>query len=123
MNRDPKDTLSAALALGQNGGMPTRLELADLPPDASRAHQAIAGHARVAVLRYLLDNPAMSRPRIVEGTGVSAGGVRSALQELEALGYVLADVQAPRRGQRIRYTANRAALTDDLTAFVAWMLR
>ena len=119
----PKEAITAALALGQNGGMPTRLELADLPPRAAAAREAISGHARVTVLRFLLDNPESSRPQVVEGTGVSAGGVRSALAELEQLGYIAGDVEAPRRGQRIRYTANRHALTDDLTAFVAWMLR
>ena len=123
MSEDPKEAMTVALTLGQNRGMPTRLELADLPPRAAAAREAISGHARVTVLRFLLDNPESSRPQVVQGTGVSAGGVRSALVELEELGYITGDVQAPRRGQRIRYTANRHALTDDLTAFVAWMLR
>ena len=123
MKADPIDALTVAVLLGHNGGMPKRLALADLPPRAAAAREAIAGHARVSVLRFLLDHPGSKRPEIVAGTGVSAGGVRSALSELEALGYVDGDVEAPRRGQRIRYTVNRHALTDDLTAFMAWMLR
>lgn len=119
----PVDLVTASVSLGHNREMPKRLALADLPPRAAAAREAIAGHARASVLRFLLDHPGSKRPEIVAGTGVSAGGVRSALAELEQLGYVEGDAQAPRRGQRIRYTVNRHALTDDLTAFMAWMLR
>lgn len=123
MTDDPKDFLTAAAALGQNGAMPARLELADFPPRAAAAHKAISGHARMSVLRFLLDNPSSSRPGIVAGTGVSLGSASVALRELEELGYVTADVDAPRKGRTVRYTANRGVLTDDLTAFMAWMLR
>ncbi|GAA1062028.1 MarR family transcriptional regulator [Agromyces bracchium] len=102
--------------------MPARVDLVDLPPRAAAARDAVAGHARVAVLRFLLDHPDSTRPAIVAGTGISSGGVRSALAELEQLGFVDADAAQPRRGQRVRYAANRRVLTDDLTAFVAWML-
>lgn len=123
MTDEPKDILTAAAALGQNGAMPSRLELADVPPRAAAAHKAISGHARMTVLRFLLDNPGSSRPGIVAGTGVSQGSASVALRELEELGYVTADVEAPRKGRSVRYSANRGVLTDDLTAFVAWMLR
>lgn len=105
------------------GCMPKRVDLAGMPVRAAAAHEAVSGHARLGVLRYLLDHPGSKRPEIVSGTGVSAGGVRAALAELESLGYVVGDIDAPRRGQRVRYTASRHALTDDLTALVAWILR
>lgn len=105
------------------GCMPRRVDLAGMPVRAAAAHEAVSGHARLSVLRYLLDHPESKRPEIVAGTGVSAGGVRAALAELESLGYVVGDVEGPRQGQRIRYTVSRHALTDDLTALVAWILR
>jgi DNA-binding transcriptional ArsR family regulator len=77
----------------------------------------------VAVLRFLLDNPDSSRTSIVSGTGVSQGSASVALRELEELGYVTADIEGPRKGRSVRYVANRGVLTDDLTAFMAWMLR
>lgn len=123
MTNEPNDMLTSALALGQNRRMPSRLELADLPPRAAAAQKAISGTARVSVLRYVLDHPGSSRPGIVAGTGVSLGSASVALRELEELGYVAADVEEPRKGRTVRYSANRGILTDDLTAFMAWMLR
>lgn len=109
--------------LGHNGGMPARRDAPQMPDRAAAAHQAIAGTTRMTTLRYLLDHPASTRPQIADATGMSTASARVALVDLEGLGYVTADVEGPRNGRTVRYSANRSALTDDLTSFVAWMLR
>lgn len=49
---------------------------------------------------------------------------RGTLRELETLEYIVAGIEGEdRNGRSVRYTARRDILTDDLTAFVAWMLR
>ncbi|MEA9986083.1 hypothetical protein [Subtercola sp. RTI3] len=109
--------------LGHNIEMPSRLNSPDMPPGAAAAHKAVSSSSRLATIRYLFDFPGARRSDIVSATGMSAAAARTALIELEEFGYVTADVGVPRNGRNVRYTVNRAALTDDLTAFVAWTLR
>lgn len=118
------DRLEAAEALSrQNSGMPSRLDDPDMPERAAAAAQAVSGISRRVVLRYLLEHPGSSRTDLAQGTGLKSESVRSALKELESLEYVSGDVEGERRGRPVHYTARRDLLTDDLTAFVAWMLR
>lgn len=118
------DALMAARDLaGQNGDVPSRRDNKEMPERVSAAHHAISGVSRLTTLRYLLDNPASARQQIVDDTGISPGAARASLEELESLGYVCADVEGPRNGKIVRYTANRSILTDDLAAFMAWVLR
>ncbi len=118
-----EDALLAATTLVHNEQVPSRIDLADVPPRAAAAQRAIAGTARLAVLRYLLAHPASLRSAICADAGVSLASASVALRELEELGYVTADAAEPRRGRTVRYTAQRDVLTDDLTAFMAWVLR
>jgi DNA-binding transcriptional ArsR family regulator len=94
-----------------------------MPPRAAAAHEAISGTSRLIALRFLLQNPGITRSQLVEGSGLTPSTARIVLRELEELGYVEADVAGDRNGRSVHYTARRDVLTDDLTAFVAWMLR
>lgn len=118
-------TLNALAAVtGHNGGMPSRREFSDGMPDPARAaHQAIAGPARLEAVRFLLAHPASTRSELVNGTGVSTNAGRVALEQLEDLGYVTADVPADaRNGRTVRYTADRQRLTADLAALLAYVV-
>lgn len=118
------DDLADSFArLGHNKGMPSRLDAPDMPSRAAAAHKAIASSSRLTTIRFLLDRPGSSRPEIVTATGMSAATARIALLDLEELGYVSVNIDGPRNGRSIRYSANRAALTDDLSALFAWTLR
>lgn len=119
------ELLSASAAVsGQNGGMPSRRDSPDMPPRASAVHQAVSGTSRLITLRYLLEHPGATRTHLVEATGLTPSTARVTLRELESLGYIEADIEGENRnGRQVRYSARRDVLTDDLTAFVAWMLR
>lgn len=119
-----ENAIQAATDLArQNGGVPSRRDNSEMPERVSAAHHAISGVSRLTTLRFLLDNQSSSRQQIVECTGISPGAARASLEELESLGYISADVEGPRNGKIVRYSANRAPLTDDLAAFMAWVLR
>jgi DNA-binding transcriptional ArsR family regulator len=94
-----------------------------MPPGAASAQTALSGVSRLVTFRHLLDVGAASRAEIVRATGMSAATVRSALLELEDLGYVHVDADGPRNGRTVRYSPNRATFTDDLAALLAWTLR
>jgi len=94
-----------------------------MPSRAAAVHEAIAGTSRLITLRYLLEHVGATRTQLVESTGLTPSTARVVLRELEALGYVEADVTGDRNGKAVHYSARRDVLTDDLTAFVAWMLR
>lgn len=102
--------------------MPARFEISDLPPRVAATQTALAGRSRLAVLRFLLDHGHSSRPNIVDATGITAGGVRSALLELEELGFITTDPPQPRRGQRVRYSVDRRKLTEGLGELYSWLL-
>jgi DNA-binding transcriptional ArsR family regulator len=114
---------AAAQLTGQNGAMPSRRETPDMPPRAATVHEAISGTSRLITLRFLLENPGSTRTQLVDGTGLTFSTARIALRDLESAGYVAADVVGNRNGRSVHYSARRDVLTDDLTAFVAWMLR
>ncbi len=116
-------SVSAAVS-GQNGGMPSRRDSPDMPPRAAAVHQAVSGTSRLITLRYLLEHPGATRTHLVDATGLTPSTARVTLRELESLGYIEADIEGEsRNGRPVRYSARRDVLTDDLTAFVAWMLR
>ncbi|MGJ4846603.1 MarR family transcriptional regulator [Leifsonia sp. Le1] len=117
--------LSATVAIsGHNGGMPSRRDSPEMPPRAAAVHQAVSGTSRLITLRFLLENPGATRTHLVEETGLTPSTARVTLRELETLGYIAADVEGENRnGRAVHYSARRDVLTDDLTAFVAWMLR
>lgn len=118
------DDFAGSLAwLRHNKVMPSRLDAPDMPRRAAAAQKAIASSSRLTAIRFLLNRPSSSRPEIVAATGMSPATARIALLELEELGYVSVDIDGPRNGRSIRYSANRAALTDDLSALFAWTLR
>ena len=119
------ELLSAAAAMsGHNGGMPSRRDSPDMPPRAAAVHQAVSGTSRLITLRFLLENPGATRTHLVEETGLTPSTARVTLRELETLGYIVADIEGENRnGRSVRYSARRDVLTDDLTAFVAWLLR
>lgn len=94
-----------------------------MPPRAAAVHEAISGTSRLITLHFLLEHPASTRTQVVDGTGLTFSTARIALRDLEAAGYVAGDVAGNRNGRSVHYTARRDVLTDDLTAFVAWMLR
>lgn len=114
---------TAAGMVGQNREMPSRLD-PEMPERVACALKAVSGNARLLILRFLLAHPESTRPAIMEASGMSAAGTRTALLELEESGYISADVDGNKRnGRTVRYTANRALLTDDMLAFTAWLLR
>ena len=120
----PHELVTLALGrLGQDREVPARLDVPTMPERVAAAHKAISGTSRLRTLRFLLDSPGSTRTQISEGSGISTTSLQPTLLELEQLGYVSANIEGPRNGHTIRYTANRAAITDDLTAFVAWTLR
>jgi len=125
MAKDHEDLLRLAMAaVGQDGQMPARIEIADLPPRADAARQVVSGPARLSTLRFVLDHSATTRPTIVAGLHISSESVAVALRELEQLGYISGSVDAPHRnGRSVRYTANREAFADDLALLVKWILR
>jgi DNA-binding MarR family transcriptional regulator len=95
-----------------------------MTPRAAAVHQAVSGTSRLITLRYLLEHPGATRTQLVDATGVTSSTARVTLRELEALGYIVADVDGENRnGRQVHYSARRDVLTDDLAAFVAWMLR
>ncbi|WP_223695363.1 winged helix-turn-helix domain-containing protein [Leifsonia poae] len=95
-----------------------------MPQRAAAVHQAVSGTSRLITLRFLLENPGATRTHLVEETGLTPSTARVTLRELETLGYIVADIEGENRnGRSVRYSARRDVLTDDLTAFVAWMLR
>jgi len=122
------DDLDAALSMsaafiGHNGRMPARRETPDMPERAAAVHHAVSGTSRLVTLRWLLEHAGSTRSELVDGAGLTSSAARFALRELEELGYVKTDIEGARKGRVIRYTVARPVLTDDLTAFVAWLIR
>lgn len=113
----------SAVLIGHNGGMPSRRDAPDMPERAAAVHHAVSGTSRLITLRWLLEHAGSTRSELVDGTGLTASAARFALGELEALGYVSTDIEGARKGRVIRYTVARPVLTDDLTSFVAWLIR
>lgn len=104
--------------LGQNEGMPQRIDTSDLPSDAQRAHQAITGSARLKVMRYLMLNPGATRKEIVDGADLNYISVVKALEVLIELEYV--DQQT--EGRAHFYTADRKQFASDFRSLVRWSL-
>lgn len=94
-----------------------------MPERAAAVHHAVSGTSRLIALHWLLEHAGSTRSELADATGLTASAARFALRELEQLGYVTADIRGARKGRVIRYTATRPVLTDDLTAFVAWLIR
>ncbi len=93
-----------------------------MPEAADRAFHALASRTRVEVLRALSSVPNLSRPEIVENTGLTPSSVRIALEELERLGYV--EVSVPvgeRHGRRVTYRAAIDRLRADQTALADYI--
>jgi hypothetical protein len=102
--------------------MPARVDASDIPADASRARKVVDGTARMLALKYLLGAPNSTRPEIADGAGISTAAAQEELLALEHLGYVTVDVQGPRNGRLIRYTAVPGAVGQDLEALTSWLL-
>ncbi len=118
------DNLAISLeCLGHNKEMPSRLRPLDMPERPAMALKALTGISRLATIRFLLDHPDSPRSEIIQATGMSAAGARIALMDLEEFGYVTASIAGPRSGRNVRYSANRATITDDLCALLAWTIR
>ncbi|MCS5498212.1 winged helix-turn-helix domain-containing protein [Cnuibacter physcomitrellae] len=103
--------------------MPSRRELSGMPGRVAMAYRMIAGASRVMTMRYVLDNPGASVAEIADATGVSLASARVSLADLEEAGYVVADVEGPRNGRIVRYSADRRQFVDDLGLLWAWMAR
>ena len=107
----------------QNGAMPARREVPGMPERVTAIHYAIGSATRVTVLRYVLENPQATRSALVEATGMAPAPARLALAALEERGYITADVEGDRVGKTVRYSANRAKVSEDASAFLGWLLR
>jgi len=107
----------------QNGGMPTRRAVPGMSERVADIHHAIGSATRVTVLRYVLENPQATRSALVEATGMAPAPARLALAALEERGYITADVDGDRVGKTVRYSANRAKVSEDASAFLGWLLR
>lgn len=108
--------------VGQNVDMPSRVSASSIPDGASRARKGIDGTARTLVLRFLMSAPNSTRPEVAEHTGISEATARLALGDLEQLGYVKADIERPRKGRHVRYSAVRGVFSEDLEALTSWLL-
>jgi len=107
----------------QNGAMPARREVPGMPERVTAIHYAIGSATRVTVLRYVLDHPGTTRRQLVDETGIAAAPAGIALSALEERGYVAADVDGDRVGKIVHYSADRAKIADDASAFLGWLLR
>lgn len=94
-----------------------------MPGRAAVAYRAISGTSRVLTLRFLLDHPDSTVAEIADATGVSPASARVCLTDLEAAGYVSADVEGQRNGHTVRYSAHRGTFVDDLSLLWSWMVR
>lgn len=106
----------------QNGNVPARRPVPDMPARVQAIHHVIGSGTRLAVLRYLLDNPASTRQQIAADTGISIPAVGVALRELSEHGYVDADIPPElRKGRSPQYSVQRRSVIEDAGAFFAWL--
>lgn len=106
----------------QNGDVPARRPVPDMPLRVSAIHHVIGSGTRLAVLRYLLDNPASTRQQIAADTGISVPAAGVALRELAEHGYVDADIPPElRKGRSPQYSVHRRRVIEDAGAFFAWL--
>lgn len=111
-------------AAGRMDGMPRRPLIPELAGEAAAAHRAIQNESRLSCLRFLLSKGPALRTEISAATGLSVSTTIDALRELEALGYVIGNVEGPERsGRHPVYVAQREKVTTELLAFVSWVLR
>ena len=86
-----------------------------MPQSADRAYKAIAGRARLEVVRYLMAHPGASTPDIIAGAGVGKPTVWSALRELDELGYLdSSHPEGERQGRAVTFTIRANNLDSDL---------
>lgn len=106
----------------QNGGVPSRRPVPDMPARVQAMHHVLGSGTRLAVLRYLLDNPASTRQQIAAETGISVPAAGVALRELAEHEYVDADIPPElRTGRTPQYSVQRRRVIEDAGAFFAWL--
>lgn len=106
----------------QNGGMPARRHVPEMPERVQAIHYVLGAPSRLEVLRYLLDHGQSTRQQIADDTGLSLPQTGVTLRQLASNGYVEADIpEGERVGRAPRYSANRKKVLDDAGAFFAWL--
>ena len=117
------DDLGALELVGQNGGMPSRVSLpAQMPAGAGRFYRAISGRARLQVLRTLLSHPGCAARELVDETSLGMATVRSAIVQLEEIGYLQASAPAgSRRGKNPTYSIDVTLYDLDAAAFLKYL--
>ncbi|WP_344072660.1 helix-turn-helix transcriptional regulator [Microbacterium sediminicola] len=104
--------------------MPTRVEYPEgMPGHAAAAHHALSAVTRLTALRYLAMHPDSTRAEVREGSDLTERSVRNVLEDLEHLGYIVADFPpGQRRGRNVRYRVNRDQLARDLMILWSWTM-
>lgn len=111
-------------AVRHNGGMPARLPIPEgMPEEAVRAQRLLASHGRVVVIQYLLSRGSATRVDVVKATGLTKATTFKVLNELEAVGFIVADLNVDERhGRSVGYRADADRVNTAIIALTSWLL-
>lgn len=112
--------MSLESLFGQDGQMPRLIApSADTPAEVDRAFRAYSSRARLDIVHVLSARGAMTMRALAEALGASYETMRSAVGQLEELGYVIK--QLPSEGRNARFAVDDELVKNDLARLVEYL--